>query len=209
MRFHEGQKEYFGKRGMSLHVVFFIKKNYTLHKQVYFTASYHCDQGPVNTLSIADIVLTKFLSDEPGVKNVYGKSDNALSYHANFSVEALYFLCKSKGIKLLRYDLNEPCCGKDQCNWEAAGAKSLIRSYVDARPWCTMCRGYLRCFAIRKWYGKFCKSCGTSKRKIGIKNSKSYKISIFWVWHSYGHVEILGHLQPRCCMEVPSSSFKQ
>ena len=115
MRFHEGQ-EYFGKRGMSLHVVFFIKKNHILHKQVYLTASYRCDKGTVNTLSIADLVLTKFLSDEPGVKNVYGKSDNALSYHANFSVEALYFLCKSKGIKLVRYNFNEPCHGKDQCD---------------------------------------------------------------------------------------------
>ena len=34
--------------------------------------------------------------------------------------------------KLVRYDFNEPCRGKDQCDREAAGAKSLIQSYVDA-----------------------------------------------------------------------------
>ena len=56
MRFHEGQKEYFGKKGLSLHVdVFLMKKNHMLHKQVYFTALYCCDQGTVDTLSIADI----------------------------------------------------------------------------------------------------------------------------------------------------------
>ena len=134
MRFHEGQKEYFGKKGMSLQVdVFFIKRNRISHKQVHFTALYRCDQGTVDTLSIAYIILTKiFLSDEPCVKIVYGKSDNASSYHANFSVEALYFLCKSKGIKLVRYDFNEPCHGKDQCDRKAAGAKSLIRNYIDA-----------------------------------------------------------------------------
>ena len=65
--------------------------------------------------------MIKFLSDEAGVKNEYEKSDNASSYHTNFSDEALYFLCKSKGIKLVRYDFNEPCHGKDQfgreCSW--------------------------------------------------------------------------------------------
>ena len=85
-----------------------------------------------DTLSIADTVLAKFISDEPGVKNVYGKSDNASSYHANFSIEALWFLCKSTGIKLVRYDFNEPCQKKDQCDCDAAGTKSLIRSYADA-----------------------------------------------------------------------------
>ena len=58
VRFHEGWKEYFGKKGMSLHIdVFSIKKNRILHKQVYFTASYRCDQGSVDTLRIADIVI--------------------------------------------------------------------------------------------------------------------------------------------------------
>ena len=75
VRFCEGQKEYFGKKVMSPHVdVFFMKKNHILHKQVYSTALYHCDQGTVDTLSIADIVLTRFLNDEPGVKIVCGKS---------------------------------------------------------------------------------------------------------------------------------------
>ena len=116
VRFCEGQKEYFGKKVMSLHVdVFFMKKNHILHKQVCSTALYHCDQGTVDTLSIADIVLTRFLSDEPGVKIVCGKSVIASSYHGNFSVEALYFLCKIKDVKLVRYDFNELCHGKDQC----------------------------------------------------------------------------------------------
>ena len=43
------------------------------------------------------------------MKNVYGRSDNASSYQANFSVEALNFLYKNKGIKLVRYDFDEPC----------------------------------------------------------------------------------------------------
>ena len=41
-------------------------------------------------------------------------------------------LCKSKDIKLLQYDYNEPSHGKDQCDRQSAVAKTLIRSYIDA-----------------------------------------------------------------------------
>ena len=41
-------------------------------------------------------------------------------------------MCKDKGFTLEQYDYNEPCRGKDQCDHEAAGAKSLMRSYIDA-----------------------------------------------------------------------------
>ena len=33
---------------------------------------------------------------------------------------------------MLRYDYNEPCRGKDQCDRESLGAKSLINSYVES-----------------------------------------------------------------------------
>ena len=45
---------------------------------------------------------------------------------------ALHKLCLSKNINLKEYDYNEPACGKDQCDRESAGVKSLFLSYVDA-----------------------------------------------------------------------------
>ena len=68
----------------------------------------------------------------PLVSEVYVKSDNAGSYHGNYYLEVLYNICKNKNIKLLRYDYNKPCCGKDHCDRESAAAKSLLRSFVDA-----------------------------------------------------------------------------
>ena len=41
-------------------------------------------------------------------------------------------MCKSEDIQLLRYDYNEPCKGKDQCDRESESAKAVIRSYIDA-----------------------------------------------------------------------------
>ena len=132
-KFREGQKEYFGKKGMSLHEdIFFTKKNNILQKKVYFTALYRCEQGLSETLSIAQLVLPKFKHDHSGVNKLFAKSDNASSYHGNFIIEALFILCKNNQIQLKRYDYNEPCRGKDQCDREAAGEKSLICSFVDA-----------------------------------------------------------------------------
>ena len=62
------------------------------------------------------------------MQNIY---DNVSSYHGNFVLEALHKLCLSKKIHLKLYDYNEPVRGKDQRDIESAGAKSLIRSYVD------------------------------------------------------------------------------
>ena len=133
-KFREVQKEFFGKKGMTLHVdfIFFLVSNGDLQKNVYFTTVYRCDQGITDSLSVANLLLDKLHKDLSRVKDLYAKSDNAGSYHGNSYAQGLYVICKDKGFTLKRYDYNEPCSGKDQCDREAAGTKSLIRSYIDA-----------------------------------------------------------------------------
>ena len=63
---------------------------------------------------------------------MHTKSDNDGCYRGNHSAEAMYILSRQKGIKLLSYDYNEPCCGKDQCDHESAAAKSIISSFIDS-----------------------------------------------------------------------------
>ena len=41
-------------------------------------------------------------------------------------------MCKNKGFTLNWYDYNKPCRRKDQFGREAAIAKPLMRSYIDA-----------------------------------------------------------------------------
>ena len=124
IKFREGKKEYFGKKGMSLHIdVFFTKQNGNIRKWVYYSSVYRCDQGIAGTLSLASTVLDK-LKDRPNIRDIYAKSDNTSSYHGNFVLEALHKLCLSKNINLKRYDYNEPTHKKDQCDRESAGAKS-------------------------------------------------------------------------------------
>ena len=129
----EGSKEYFGKKGMTLHVdVIFIREEGKIEKKTYYTVIFRCDQGMLDVLSISDCVLDEVQKDFPKIKQMYAKSDNAICYHSNGAAEGLYKLCKDKGVKLLRYDYNEPNKGKDQCDRDSATAKSLLRSYVDS-----------------------------------------------------------------------------
>ena len=35
--------------------------------------------------------------------------------------------CNEQDIMLIRYDYNEPCKGKDQCNFESDGLKTILK----------------------------------------------------------------------------------
>ena len=118
---------------MSLHIdVFFRQQEDRLLKYVYMTCLFRCKQSKVDILNIGDSVLRKFKMACPFIDKLFAKSDNASCYHSNFVVEALYKLCLTIGFTLLRYDYNEPCKGKDQCDRESAGAKAVMNSFVGS-----------------------------------------------------------------------------
>ena len=59
--YREGQREYFGKKGMSLHVdVFFRKVRDDLFKLVYLTCLLSCKQTATDVLNIGDNVLQSY-----------------------------------------------------------------------------------------------------------------------------------------------------
>ena len=66
--------------------VFFYKLNDSIQK-VNMTAATQCDQGMNEMLGMADLVLGESKKEHPYVINVYGKSDNAGSYHGNFGAQ--------------------------------------------------------------------------------------------------------------------------
>ena len=74
-----------------------------------------------DVLSIADVLLAQFKVDNPLIENLYVKSDNAGCYHSALVPETLFKICKANNFNLKRYDYNEPCKGKDQCDCESAG----------------------------------------------------------------------------------------
>ena len=97
-----------------MHIYFSYSKMWTKHVYISVIQSY--EQEIRDTLILAEVVLDQFSEDFSAVDVVYSKLDNAGSYHWNYCLKALYNICKNKNITLLRYDFNEPCCGKYQCH---------------------------------------------------------------------------------------------
>ena len=133
LKYQEGQKEYFGKKGMSLHVDVLSKKDEDgqLRKDVHFTSVYRSDQDVVETLCVVDHVLAQMKTDYPNVKGIYRKSDNAGCYAGNSCAEVECLLCKEHNINLHRHDYNEPQKGKDQEDMENAVAKKYMNRYIN------------------------------------------------------------------------------
>ena len=101
-------------------------------KIIYFTRIQTAGQDAKNVLALADNILKKLQADFPHINKAYTKPDNASCYHKSLGPEALYRLCKNFGIDLCRHDFNEPCKGKDQCEWENNSTKTIPRSYLQA-----------------------------------------------------------------------------
>ena len=115
-KYREGQKEYFGKKGMSLHVDVLFQK----------------DENGQETLCVLDHVLAHMKTDYPDLKGLYRKSDNASCYAGNSCAVVEYLLCKEHNINLYRHDYNEPQKGKDQADRESAVAKKFMNRYVNS-----------------------------------------------------------------------------
>ena len=95
MKYREGQRKYFGRKGMSLHVdVFFLKKNSHFLKRLYLPSINQCEQGMIDTLSLGKTVLKQLKVDEPQIQKPFSKSDNASCYQGNYLSQALYQLCR-------------------------------------------------------------------------------------------------------------------
>ena len=106
--YREGQMEYFRKKGMSLHIdVYFRKEGDDLLKYVYLTCLLSCKLTAPDVLNIGDHVLNDFGKDCPMVSKLFAKSDNATCYHRNYIFDAIYQLCKRAKLRevLLTTDL--------------------------------------------------------------------------------------------------------
>ena len=66
-KFREPQQDYFGKKGMSQHVLIYMKKDNNLHKYVYFTLLQKCDQNMAQTLSVMGHVCKQIKADFPNI----------------------------------------------------------------------------------------------------------------------------------------------
>lgn len=130
----ESQKDYFSKAGMSCHgdVVLMYDPSKGWIKAVYYTLFDKADQDAIDVLSITEEYAKEFSKNFPSIVYLYVKSDNAGSYHNCMMVEGVKNIFEKYGIKLVRYDYNEPQKGKCCCDREFALLKSIIIAYLNS-----------------------------------------------------------------------------
>lgn len=134
MRFREKMNEWFGKRGMSMHVdVLFFMDPMTrkLKKVTYFTLMDDCKQDMFAVACVFKHVLLQLCQDLPQVSQLVCRSDNAGCYSGASIIAVRNAICKEVGMTLQYVHFTEPQCGKDQADRDSAVAKSCFRTYVD------------------------------------------------------------------------------
>ena len=83
-------------------------------------------------MALANNILKNLQSNFPHINKVYAKSGNSSCDRNFLGPEALCRL-NNYGNDLCRYDFNNPCKGKDQCERESANAKTILRSYSQEK----------------------------------------------------------------------------
>ena len=90
---------------MTLHVdIFFLKENGQLRKKVYFMAVYRCEQGLIDSLCFAEVVLPKVGDDFPAVRYLYAKSNNASLNHCTIYARQNSFILNGEIITNLHVE---------------------------------------------------------------------------------------------------------
>jgi uncharacterized C2H2 Zn-finger protein len=134
MRFHEKMEEWFGKRGMSLHIdVLFVldSDSQQIRKFTYFTIIEKCKQDMFAVACIFQHVISQIQNDFPHITELTCRSDNAGCYSGGAIIMARKEICNDRRIYLKGIEFSEPQCGKDQADRDSAVAKTCFRNYVN------------------------------------------------------------------------------
>lgn len=129
----EKMDDWFGKKGISLHVdvLFYKDKDGILQKMTYFTAIDRCLQDMASVLCVFEYVLKQVKQDLPDLNNLYTRSDNAGCYAGAAVILSRPTICSRVGICLKRTEFSEPQRGKDQADRDIAVAKSCLKAYTS------------------------------------------------------------------------------
>jgi hypothetical protein len=131
----EKQSDWFGKRGISLHVdvVLTKPKNTTsIEAFSYVTAINDTPQNGTAVLCCFENLLTDLVKSFEGKNKICLRSDNAGCYHSESVILAKREIAQKFGLQVTAYHFCEPQRGKDQADRVSAIVKSRLRSAVDA-----------------------------------------------------------------------------
>ncbi len=112
----EDQTSWFGKKGISWHIFYAIRKNpqtnqfqYRIFQHMF---SKQVSQDSVAVTALINDTLKRLTLEWTELNELFIRSDNAGAYHSAMTLAAVQALLKEQQIKILQWDFSEPQDGK-------------------------------------------------------------------------------------------------
>ena len=90
-----------------------------------------CNQDWFSVASVLENLASEIVNMEPGVKELFLRSDNAGCYHNTALLSSATVIIARQGLVLKDYSFSEANSGKDVCDRKIAPLKAHVERYID------------------------------------------------------------------------------
>ena len=99
-----------------------------------------CNQDWFSVASVLESLASEIVNMEPGVKELFLRSDNAGCYHNTALLSSATIIIAHQGLVLKDYSFSEANSGKDVCDRKIAPLKAHVEKYIDEGKIATLMR---------------------------------------------------------------------
>ena len=99
-----------------------------------------CNQDWFSVASVLESLASEIVNMEPGVKELFLRSDNAGCYHNTALLSSATVIIARQGLVLKDYSFSEANSGKDVCDRKIAPLKAHVERYIDEGKIATLMR---------------------------------------------------------------------
>lgn len=131
-QYRESQGDWFAKRGFSWHIsVVTRRKDDKIETQTFVQVIEQGSQESACVVALMEHVLKTLKTENPEIKTVFYRQDNAGCYHSANTIYACHPISQMTGITIQRLDFSDPQGGKGSCDRFAATLKNHVRAYIN------------------------------------------------------------------------------
>ena len=99
-----------------------------------------CNQDWFSVASVLESLASQIVNMEPGVKELFLRSDNAGCYHNTALLSSATVIIARQGLVLKDYSFSEANSCKDVCDRKIAPLKAHVERYIDEGKIATLMR---------------------------------------------------------------------
>ena len=99
-----------------------------------------CNQHWFSVASVLESLASEIVNMEPGVKELFLRSDNAGCYHNTALLSSATVIIASQGLVFKDFSFSKANSGKDVCDRKIAPLKVLVVRYIDEGKIATLMR---------------------------------------------------------------------